>query len=131
LDESTVLQLTPITVLVRIDIIRDKKEFMPLPGLLTSENFAMYWEHHLDEFHLRFSRVKTTDDPNVYRVRGSYTLIGCITEDELPDKVIHALVGKLHQMTGYDFMEQVVSKLRCEADFEDWIMPVLLKGRTK
>lgn len=131
MDKKGDSELIPITVLVRTDIDREKKEFDTFSGFLTSENFAMYWQLHLGEFHLCFARVKTTDDPNVYRVRGSYTLIGRITEDELPDKVIHILVGKLHQMTGYDFMEQVVSKLRCEADFEDWIMPVLLKGGTK
>lgn len=118
--------LKPITVLSRYEVEDDAIEEVRYSGFLTGEYQAMYVDH--DFGGLYFVAVEPTDDPDVYlHYHADIAIIEYDAEDIGEDeKIISALIERLHEMSGYDFMKEVVLRIKSEVDYEGLIVPGLI-----
>jgi hypothetical protein len=111
--------LKPITVILRFTNEDGEQEEI-YSGFLTGNSHAMY----IDGFdNLIFLKVSPTSDPDVYVDEYGYCYLGELGESDEPEVVISALVEKLNSITAYQFLEKVLIHVKCEIEFEDWILP--------
>lgn len=115
--------MKPITVLIKYDNEFGEQEER-YAGFLTGNLHAMYDEN--DYGRIVFVKVVPTDEPNVYLSVSGYCSLGYLDESDDPKIIIEKLTNKLHNMTAFEFMTDVIIHVKAEIEFEDTIIPNLI-----
>jgi hypothetical protein len=94
-------------------------------GFLASEGFAVY----LDEEHreIVFVGVIESREPNVFICLTPYLPLGKIERWDQREPVVSAMIDQLKQISAYDFLTKVIVGIGAEIDFDELIVPGLLK----
>jgi hypothetical protein len=115
----------PITVLVPYSNEEGRQELY-CTGFLTSDHHAMYIEDAYRD--IIFVGVLPSRDPGVYIDVTGYLSLGKIAESQNLGEVVAELTERLKQMSAYQFLADVVISMRDEVEFDETIIPGILKG---
>ncbi|KRE70772.1 hypothetical protein [Paenibacillus sp. Soil750] len=117
----------PVTILVRYEDEQGEQE-ISYHGFLTGLEHAMYVENTTPTPHLLFAKVRSTDKANVYLETSlAPCYLGKLDELHDAEDLVKQLSNKLHNMTAYELMMNVVVHVKSEIEFEKLIIPSLLK----
>ncbi|MCZ8513799.1 hypothetical protein O9H85_15425 [Paenibacillus filicis] len=94
-------------------------------GYLTDSQHAMYVEPKYGELYL--THVMPTNQSNVYKIDSGFLILGSVEEGQ-EETVINSLMEVLRSRSAYDFLTSVMLNVEEVIEFDDLIIPGLLKA---